>query len=111
VHEVFAVLVLVVVVVAVVFVPPPHPSSTPAPAAARKPMARRRLISLSVFSGDNIPSCETAGRFQAMPRPTLRSSGTALADVVGLDDIDEEFRRGTTALGGNPRACPRNVVV
>ena len=72
-HEVFAVLVLVVVVVAVVFVPPPHPSSTPAPAAARKPMARRRLISLSVFSGDNIFSCEIAGRIQAMPRLTAQA--------------------------------------
>ena len=66
-HEVFAVLVPVIVVVAVVFVLPPHPSSTPAPAAAKKPMACRRLISLCVFSSDNIFSCEIVGRIQAMP--------------------------------------------
>ena len=73
------VLVLVVVlVVAAVSLPPPHPSITPTPATAIMPMACRRLISLLLFSGDNIFSCQIAP--QLTPHAP-RDGSTATASV------------------------------
>src|SRR5882724_2198182 len=85
--------VVVVVVVALVFVPPPQPSIAPAPATAKIPMARRRLISLPLFSGDNEFSCVVCRAARHAPFGVRHPPGTCL---FGLLRTDEEFLRKIT---------------